>query len=293
MNVDLTASCSLEEFYCTPKNEEASNPSYFSYYGQGPNRLGSVVSFAVTIKQLGTSLFYTYQNVQSCIAETTASKRVAAPGYQISSTAVHKFLESVHSRCPIISVHNFYLQKNGSMNKLTLNDIQVILDKVKIDASEQLSQYPIVIPVVIAGINFWEANHITLILIKDNCVEYYDPKGVVGVNRMLADGIHSFFDVLEYCKQIFTDNGEIVENPHTHQFDFHSCGIFACRHLDNRLLKMQKMGEFSCLAPSPNEIENYRRTILNLAFRQNDTQDNCIEDFALDPCEEADAWNSI
>jgi len=141
-------------------------------------------------------------------------------------------------------------------NPLTLEDFNSYMQKMPLNLIQGLSfEKESTLEMLMKGIIFnilptvipvYSSHHMAVILIKDKCVEYYDPKGVTSEKRALSNG--TLHDVLEFCQKTF-DCQHIVENPYTHQYDSHNSIVFVCRHIHDRLENNSLMGAFSAEIP--------------------------------------------
>lgn len=236
--------------------------------GEGPGMLGTFYSISMTVYQLARSLVreYEHEEINNPI-EKTAQKRVALPGRMLCGSNVCRFIEIINKDYPINTIHNFYLKGGSGINTYTLQEIKKIIDN---NASAfDNPNLPICMPIVFQGHTWWERNHMASIIIKDGCVEFCDPKGIPSKKRKLKDEEHSLRDVLEYCREKFTDGeGEITEDPITKQFNIHGCGLFALRHILSRIVEGVPMGTLEIGSPEIYHIEDFRQIILDIAYNK-------------------------
>lgn len=245
--------------------------TWWTTHGQGPTMLGKLASGYNTAKELAIGAFSPYSYTPSSNpVERGGQKRVANPGQQLGGGDIVHYIDGVGKTVPVNAIHDFHLIPGSAVNTKTLNQIkETILAQSGYFSNPEL---PLIIPVTFSGESVWERNHIAVILIKDNCVEYYDAKGIVSEHKPLAEGSGTLRDVLEFCKENFTKEGHIMENPYTHQFDAHNCGVFVCRHLHDRLITNTSMGTMSPEAPTLSEVEDFRKEIIKTAYPAEEKQ---------------------
>lgn len=239
--------------------------SWWGSYGEGPTMLGKLASGWNTATEITKGAFAAYSYTPSTDPVVLgAQKRVANGGRQLGGADVQSYIEGIRKDVPVNSIDNFYLMPGNAINTKTLEQVKsAILAQRDYFQNPDL---PLVIPVTFSGEGVWERNHIAVILIKDNCVEYYDGKGIVSANKELAKGSGSLRDVLEFCKEHFTKEGHIKENPYPHQYDAHNCGVFVCRHLHDRLINKTMMGTMQPKVPTLSEVEDFRKEVIQRAY---------------------------
>lgn len=222
--------------------------------GEPQSKLEKLAAGVTTATELVIGLFSSSSYIPSPEASVqNAQKRIANPGRQLGGSDVAFFIQNL-TACTLFL--EFFLKDGSSINAHSLSEIVTILDQAIIPS-------PLVIPINFTGESAWERNHLGVILINDNKVEYYDPKGIFSQCRLLIDGTLS--DVLNYCRKRWTNQGEIVENPMRHQNDAHNCGVFVCRHIYRRLIEKIPIGEWEMQIPL-SVIEAFRETVLQIAY---------------------------
>ncbi|CRX39417.1 hypothetical protein [Estrella lausannensis] len=239
--------------------------SWWGTYGQGPTVLGKLASGFNTAKEIAVGTFspYAYEASSDRVA-LGGQQRVANGGKQLGGSDVYHYIEGISKKTPVNAIHDFHLAGGSAVNNKTVEQVKSIINSQSDYFTDP--SLPVVIPVVFTGEGVWERNHIAVILIKDNCVEYYDAKGIVSENKPLAKGSGTLRDVLEFCRDKFTKGGFIRENPYPHQYDAHNCGVFVCRHLHDRLIKNSAMGTMKTEAPSLSEVEDFRQEVIKTAY---------------------------
>lgn len=239
--------------------------SWWGTYGQGPTMLGKLASGYNTAKEIAVGAIspYAYEASSDPVA-LGGQKRVANGGKQLGGGDVYNFIEGISKKTPVNAIHDFHLSGGSAVNNKTVEQVKSIITSQAGYFNDP--SLPVVIPVVFTGEGIWERNHIAVILIKDNCVEYYDAKGIVSENKPLAQGSGTLRDVLEFCRDKFTKGGAIMENPYPHQYDAHNCGVFVCRHLHDRLINNSSMGTMKTTAPSLSEVEDFRQEVIRTAY---------------------------
>jgi len=186
--------------------------------------------------------------------------RVLNPGMQFSSADVRAFIENVGIEEPFHVVTDFYLNKRSGINIHRLAEIKALLDQQTIEAGSA-----IIIPINFMSQEVFGRNHIAVIVIKDNTVEYYDAKGVYSSNRQLADD-HTLREVIAYCQQKWTRDGRIVENSYPHQTDANNCGMFVCKRLQEIFRFKKPLGVWETEGPSIAQIQLLRKSIADIAY---------------------------
>jgi len=241
---------------------------WFYETGTGPTLINKVYSVATTGIQAAIGRFYPYEYKEnSDPAIRSMQKRVANGGAQLGGNDVYKFIEEISRNSPVNHMTCFYFQAGVSIQTLTLNEIKQNIDQ----ASKHFNlTLPICIPINFGAFGVFERNHIASIIIKDNVVDYNDSKGVLSKNKPLKDD-HNLQDILEYCREKFTNEGDIAENPYIHQYDCHNCGVFVCRHIYSKIHQDQLMGTMDTNAPSLGEIQNFRVLINQIAYEGEET----------------------
>lgn len=236
-------------------------PTYLPYEGQRPGKLETFSAGISTATEIIKGVFFSYAYEPIADAPTLyGQKRVANPGRQLGGEDVLAFIRNLSSKTTHETVHDFFLASNTGINVHSLVEIKKILDRKNFKIGST-----IIIPINFVKEGRWERNHISLILIKDNIIEFYDPKGIYSQYRPLADG-NTLSNVLDLCKTAWTTGGMILENPHRHQTDAHNCGVFVCRHLHRRFREESPMGVWPDQTPALSEIEDFRQTVLDIAY---------------------------
>lgn len=241
--------------------------------GTGPNALGRTYSVLVTgrlrfqgtISRLARDLFSGRQdsNNEENLEDPAVryqKARIENPGLMLGSQILNNFFEGLKKQYPFTLIHNFYIFEGSSINDKSFDEVKEILD-----ATLKSCDLPLVIPVVLRGDNFFEISHIATIMIKDDKIGYFDPKGVVSSNQNLKDG-KTLRDVLEYLNDtICLGEGTIFENPTTHQFDTNNCGVFACYYI-YKVLKGEPLNAFAKERIPLSDILEFRNEILRIGF---------------------------
>ncbi|MBS0654516.1 MAG: hypothetical protein JSR46_01955 [Verrucomicrobia bacterium] len=180
-------------------------------------------------------------------------QRIANIGCQLKGSDGDEYIKGLYKQVPFNSIHSLLI--GSTVNTLSLNML-----KEKIDREGRAfvnKDLPIIIPIGFEYGGMLERNHVALIVIKDNCVEYYDSKGLPCPD--------AFREVLEYCMSSFTKGGKIAENRRVDQSDIHNCVVYICYHITDRLVKNSPMGVFQSPGPTLKDIEEFRKEILKVA----------------------------
>ena len=186
--------------------------------------------------------------------------RVLNSGMQLRSGDVHAFIDRLGIDEPFQVVAIFYLGEKSGINIHQLSEVKAMLDDQPIEKDSS-----IIIPLNFMSQEVFGRNHIALIVIKDNTVEYYDSQGICSVDRSLKDESNLRY-VLAYCQQKWTHDGKIVENPYLHQTDANNCGMFVCKRLQEIFKFKIPLGVWETEGPSVTQIEKLRENIANIAY---------------------------
>lgn len=198
------------------------------------------------------------EKLQLCesFQEETSLTRLTHTWEMLSSSLVEKYIHSLTQNYSLHTLHEFYLGCNG-INTYSLEKIQEII----LESSSEYcnSEVPVCIPVVFSKQELFGRNHIAVILIKDNKVEYFDPLGITSHERSLTSENESLYHVLEFCQKHFHAT-EIIENTIPLQKDCHNCGVFVCHFLYRRFVEECLVGAHLC-AISHLQLYQFREKI--------------------------------
>lgn len=176
------------------------------------------------------------------------------PSTMLNQVVVHHYLGHIQSQreekglSKVLELTHFYCNEKLGVNEWTLEQIKKAIKEASQSPDYQKSD-PVCIPVVFANYGQWERKHIATILIKDNTVEYFDPKGDTSITKALAKEGETLRDMLEYCRDEFTDAGKIIENEYPFQWDAHTCGLRSCDFMKRRLIDQEPMGQHPAQTP--------------------------------------------
>jgi hypothetical protein len=259
-----------------PTNGEIKEESHFQNYptehgwiypmGSGPAITGKVYSAAITGFQCLKGYWNPYEFEKSPdIMDQVMQSRLSSPGSQIGGSDVYKFIEGLSKFHPVNQCECFYFRRGINILDFTLEDIQSTVNEIARDFDLNL---PICIPINFGSYGLLERNHIANIMIWNNVVDYYDPKGVLSKYKILKDS-QPLTKMLEFLRDKFTENGNIVENPYPHQFDIHNCGVFICYRIYSIVILGNLIGSMEKKGPTLQEIQKFREVINNIACTSN------------------------
>lgn len=188
------------------------------------------------------------------------------PSAMLQGSIINNYIEKINEKLqaqgmlPVIDVNNFYFKDGSSINQHTVAQAMEI---IRLACGEREPGQTICIPIVFSGYGWIERRHIASILIKDNAVEYFDPKGESPKSKPMGDSGETLHHLLKECRNTFAPGKKnIHKNRHKLQHDAHNCGVFCCDFLNRRLCLGQEMGW------QPSEIEaellnDMRKVIFN------------------------------
>lgn len=242
----------LEDWAVVPKDplRVSAKVSLNPTEGRLPGMMASFFAGVKTAASLATS----------GISADSPRARVLNCGMQFKSADVYAFIEQLGLQLVAV-VHNFYLGEKTGINILTLEQITTTLAQQTIEPGK-----PIIIPINFISQEVFGRNHIALIVIKDNVIEYYDAKGVFSEYRQLADQKHTLRDVLAYCQKKWTKEGKIIENSNPHQTDAHNCGMFVCKRIQEIFKFLAPLGVWDPKGPTLTQIQSFRQNIADIAY---------------------------
>ena len=247
--------------------------SRWSTPGEGPTSLGKMTAGVNTVKNWIQGKFFQPFNYEPSQNRVTldAQKRVANPASQLRGSDVSNFITNLKDLrdLNLVHVHEFYATNNSNINEKSFSEIKSIIDGYAdafLHRNNLDKSIPIVIPISFSNQGYWEINHIALIMVHNDVLEYYDSKGVESSHKLLNDGSGSLKNVIDYCCEKFGAH-HVIENRSTQQFDINNCGVFVCKHLHDRLVGGLSVGD------QRNEVNvvNFRQTILDVAFPKEKT----------------------
>lgn len=200
-------------------------------------------------------------------SKAAGQRRLASPGVMLQGGDVKEFIRGISGNKPLNVIENFYVSRG--INSYTLEDVKKLIDK---QARTFIPGKPICIPVtfvthnesLLEKITTWDRNHIALILIDGDTVEYYDSQGIKSDARKLLDGT-SVKNILDYCKKTFGKK-QLIENNQKQQLDAHNCGVFVCRLIYKRIIEKEPIGTINLKAPSNEELNAFRLKIMDIAY---------------------------
>ena len=174
----------------------------------------------------------------------------------LGSSVVNSFLLALQKQYKFELITDFFLLPDSCINKKSLDEIkEIIQGKLK------TKDLPIVVPIVFDRDSWIVRNHIATIMITENEIEYFDPKGVLSSYQGLQSE-NSLRDVLEHInEELFEGNGTIKENTITHQFDINNCGVFACYYIYQKLKGKPLQNPIALT-----EISDFRNKMLKICF---------------------------
>jgi len=164
---------------------------------------------------------------------------------QLRSSIVLRYLshlvmgERQHSFAltPSIKIITHLFFNNIGVNKSSLEELKKMIDNKDLFPFGDI----ICIPMVLAAREHFGRNHIVALLIKDQCLEYFDSKGILSEEIALAEQNETLHDVLAHLKKKYKIS-QIFENRIPIQFNVHSCGVFVCDFYKRRLREHEPMG---------------------------------------------------
>jgi hypothetical protein len=230
--------------------------------GSGATVTGRVYNVAITSLQCFKGYWSPSHLEQSPDPmDHVIQKRLQSPSAQLGGYDIYKFIEGVSKKTPVHQCECFYFQHGMSILNYTLVEIQETISNI---ANNFDVNTPICIPVNFGGHGYLERNHIVSIIIWNNVVDYYDSQGVFSKYKILKDG-NSLRAVLEFLRDKFTFEGNIVENPYEHQNDIHNCGVFVCYRIYSIIIEENVIGNIEQAGPSLQKIQDFRKVINQIA----------------------------
>lgn len=238
----------LEENFIEVEDLQASTPPNQPYISQN-NQSGLMSGFNTTVEMFYYYWGSTVDLPKPLSDESYALQRMRSvlgnPSAMLQGSIINAYIEKINGellnkmKLPVIDVIDFYFRDDSSISQVT---VARAMDAIRRACALREKDQAICIPIVFSGYGWLERKHIACILIKDNIVEYYDPKGESAHSKFMADSTETLYDLLEVCQKEFAPTGKICENLYKFQLDAHNCGVFCCEFLDRRLLLGQEMG---------------------------------------------------
>jgi hypothetical protein len=188
--------------------------------------------------------------------------RVVSPGSQLNNIAVQQLMQKLAGN-PMLdepSKANFntsFLPRQGSINDMTETQISTEIQKLPLKPN-----LPTLIPVIVSGQEMFESQHIVLITVKGQDIEFYDPKGILSHNYSIGNG-KTLNDLIFDIRTKMDLNGKIHQNPYRNQMDINNCGVNVCERARKIMNEDQKLGDFEDKTYSFAELRQFRTNILN------------------------------
>lgn len=249
----------------TEINQESFPPSSPVVEGRGPGMLGRVLSVAATagsyVKELllSSSVISPRDDLDPLFVGML--ERLSNTGRMLNNIDLTLFFQGLNNKLKEESKTLFSYTLEFINSPITTRN----LDEAK-EAIERINPLSvIVIPFVLGGGSMLEINHITVLMIKDGVVAYYDSKGVISEYRPIKE--NNLRAVVDFCRDRWAGGAEIKQNITTHQWDINTCGLRVAQFVYNRIDTGRALDDFS----DEGNIGAFRQTFFNtalLAFKE-------------------------
>jgi hypothetical protein len=228
--------------------------------GKGPGMLGKMWSVAATASNYVKGLL--------------VSNPVVAVEGGLDPSFID-MLERLNNRGRMLNNIDMTLFFQGLNNKLkkegrlpfsySLNFLNATISHTKLDEATVLiekmnPQQTMVIPFVLSGDSRLEINHITVLMIKEGVVSYYDSKGVISDYRPIEED--TLRAVIDFCRDKWASQAEIKQNVTTHQWDINTCGLRVAQFIYNRVWNGRSLDDFS----DEGDLDTFRQTFFDTAL---------------------------
>lgn len=238
----------------------SSSTTYFAEQGKGPRMLGKIWSVAATAGNFARGLLRS-NTVEPLTVDNEAmlhemAERLNNPGRMLNNIDITLFFQGLTNKLRDDPARQFAYALDfilSPLNNFSLDEAKQLMEKKEVAST-------MVIPFILGGGGILDPNHITVMMIKDGVVGYYDSKGVTSENRLMAGG--TLRSLIEFCRDRWAPSAEIVENVETVQWDINSCGLHVAHYAYTRILDRCALS-----APvSQEEVGQFRQTFLDTAL---------------------------
>ncbi len=230
----------------------------------GQGIVGKTWSVAVTAARLASGVISSYSIEHPDTTDPNflgLIDRVQHPGKKLTNIDLVLFFQGFNQSLKKLNLPEFsYFLGfvHGAISHWSLVDAKKELERF---SRENLALTTLCIPFVIEGCGWFERRHITVMLIMDGMVSYYDSKGKSSALHLLSEG-GTLRELIEFCRDHWASQTPIIENKDVVQYDINSCGVHVAHYVYTRIVEKRAFD-----APiSEQEVLDFRRKFIEIAF---------------------------
>jgi|GEM_PF-3234498 len=238
---------------------------FWGINGNGPSFPGQAYSVANTLQKMVQDVMtFRSLSILAGLKDDSIKNAVnilSSKGKQLNNVVFEIFFNLLTKRNPKIQVIRHFYQR--SLEDFSKEEILQILEDNKTRA------FPICIPLTLGHHELFERKHMTVIIVTEEGIQFYDPKGVMSHHHVLKDnkGDSSLLrEILLACEDIFLKKrgyqGGIKENKRIHQYDAHRCGLFVLFFVFSVLEENKTMDDFEEAMIFPSLLAEFREALI-------------------------------